>query len=182
MSSSSCTEVSGLSLLNLYRLLVTAFVLVVLSTSPIVLSAESALATPTPVGEYRASGSAAVPDNLIEIEPRLSEEAVRENAGLGYDIASDDAVAARATTVASKIEGQLAKRGWSRSSVDDAISNPTRTVSTRDTRHLPGGGRNNDPATAYYSRDGGYVVRNDRTGDVVQVSNRNNLNWRAPWD
>ncbi|MCP5339423.1 MAG: hypothetical protein H7A14_07430 [Sinobacteraceae bacterium] len=90
--------------------------------------------------------------------------------------------AARATSVGATIEGQLAKRGWSRSSVDDAISNPTRTVATRDTRHLPGGGRNNDPATAYYSRDGGYVVRNDRTGDIVQVSNRNDPHWSAPWD
>jgi hypothetical protein len=90
--------------------------------------------------------------------------------------------AARVTTVSPKIEGQLPKRGWSRASIDDAISNPVRTVSTRDTRHMPGGGRNNDPATAYYSRDGGYVVRNDRTGDVVQVSNRMDPNWRAPWD
>ena len=90
--------------------------------------------------------------------------------------------AARATTFGTKIEGQLAGRGWSRSAVDDAIRNPTRTVATRDTRHLPGGARNNDSATAYYSRDGGYVVRNDRTGDVVQISNRNDPNWRAPWD
>jgi guanyl-specific ribonuclease Sa len=46
--------------------------------------------------ENRASGSAAGLTTLIGIEPRLSEEAVRENAGLAYDLASDDAVAARA--------------------------------------------------------------------------------------
>ena len=45
--------------------------------------------------ENRASGSASDPNNLIGIEARLSEEAVRENAGLAYDLASDDAVAAR---------------------------------------------------------------------------------------
>jgi RHS repeat-associated protein len=43
-------------------------------------------------------------------------------------------------------------------------------------------GRMNDPATAYYSREGGYVVRNDRTGDIVQVSDRNDPDWVAPWD
>ena len=105
--------------------------------------------------------------------------------GRGATVAEKGAAvgtAARTTTVASKIEGQLAKRGWSRSSVDDAISNPTRTVRTADARHLPGGGRNAEPATAYYSRDGGYVVRNDRTGDIVQISNRNDPNWRAPWE
>jgi hypothetical protein len=30
--------------------------------------------------------------------------------------------------------------------------------------------------------EGGYVVRNDRTGDIVQVSDRTDLGWRAPWD
>jgi hypothetical protein len=40
----------------------------------------------------------------------------------------------------------------------------------------------NDPATVYYSARGGYVVRNNRTGDIVQISNRLNPNWRAPWD
>lgn len=46
--------------------------------------------------ENRASGSAAGLTTLIGIEARLSEEAVRENVGLAYDLASDDAVAARA--------------------------------------------------------------------------------------
>jgi hypothetical protein len=76
----------------------------------------------------------------------------------------------------------MVKRGWSRGAVDNAISNPSRIVTTRDTRHLPGGGRMDDPATAYYGKDGGYVVRNDRTGDIVQVSDRTDTNWRAPWD
>jgi len=47
--------------------------------------------------ENRASGSAAGLTTLIGIEPRLSEDAVWENAALDYDIASDDAVAARGT-------------------------------------------------------------------------------------
>ncbi len=57
-----------------------------------------------------------------------------------------------------------------------------RTVATRDVRHIPGGTRLDEPATAYYHPDGGYVVINDRTGAVVQVSNRNKRLWRAPWD
>lgn len=39
-----------------------------------------------------------------------------------------------------------------------------------------------DPATGYYIRDGGYVVRNERTGDIVQVSDRNSSDRKAPWD
>lgn len=47
--------------------------------------------------ENRASGSASDLTKLVSNEARLSAEAVRENIALGYDIASDDAVAARRT-------------------------------------------------------------------------------------
>jgi hypothetical protein len=45
--------------------------------------------------QNRVSGSASDVTTLIELEARLSEEAVRENLAFGYDLASDDAVAAR---------------------------------------------------------------------------------------
>ncbi|WP_408981024.1 colicin E5-related ribonuclease [Pseudomonas sp. B21-017] len=32
------------------------------------------------------------------------------------------------------------------------------------------------------AKDGSYVVRNDRTGAIVQVSNKKDPNWVAPWD
>jgi len=60
------------------------------------LAAPPASAAVAAHAENRASGSAAGLTTLIGIEKRLSAEAVRENAGLDYDIASDDAVAARA--------------------------------------------------------------------------------------
>ena len=81
------------------------------------------------------------------------------------------------TSIATKIEGQLGKRGWTVEGVNDAIKNPVKTVKTTDTRNIPGGGKMNDPATKYYSKDGGYVIRNDKTGDIVQVSNRKDPNW-----
>ena len=57
----------------------------------------------------------------------------------------------------------------------------TRIKPTKDTRHLPDGSRMDDPATAYINEDGSYVVRNDRTGDIVQVSDRNAQNWKSPF-
>lgn len=86
------------------------------------------------------------------------------------------------TQFGAKIEGQLAKRGWTKDLVQSTIDNPSRTVPWQDTRHLPGGGTMSEPATAYYSQRGGYVVRNNRTGDIVQVSNRTDPGWKAPWD
>ena len=87
-----------------------------------------------------------------------------------------------ATNVGPKIESQLNARGWTRELLDEAIRNPSRKVTTRDTRFMPEGGQIDEPALAYYHKDGGYVVRNERTGDVVQVSNRNDEQWIAPWD
>jgi len=80
-----------------------------------------------------------------------------------------------------KIEKQLEKRGWSQESVDETIQNPDKTVSTRDTRWRPDGTQRNDSATAYIDKDGNYVVRNDVDGTIVQISDKFNPNWKAPW-
>lgn len=80
-----------------------------------------------------------------------------------------------------KIERQMGARGWSREAIADVINNPSRTAATRDTRWIRDGQRMNDPATAYLDRGGAYVVRNDVSGDIVQVSNRLDPNWKSPW-
>jgi hypothetical protein len=86
------------------------------------------------------------------------------------------------TSFGSHVEDQLATRGWTKRLVQSTIDDPGPTVATRDIRNLPGGGRMDDAATGDISRRGGYVVRNDRTGDIVQVSNRTKSGWSAPWD
>ncbi|WP_246118837.1 colicin E5-related ribonuclease, partial [Alkalibacillus haloalkaliphilus] len=85
-------------------------------------------------------------------------------------------------TYDSKIAKQMNNRGWNDNLIQNTLQNPHRTQVTRDTRYRPDGTRNNDPATAYIRDDGSYVVRNDRTGDIVQVSKRNDPNWVPPWD
>ena len=55
-------------------------------------------------------------------------------------------------------------------------------VVTKDPRFDPiSGTRLNDPATGYVAKDGSYVVRSDRTGAIVQISDNNDKNWVAPW-
>jgi hypothetical protein len=39
----------------------------------------------------------------------------------------------------------------------------------------------NDPATVYYHPEGGYVVRNNRTGDIVQIGDRFDPMWKTEW-
>lgn len=53
---------------------------------------------------------------------------------------------------------------------------------TRDTRNnLENGVWGDEPATAHVNGDGPYVGRNDRTGDVVQATDRANPNLKSPF-
>ncbi len=77
----------------------------------------------------------------------------------------------------------MVKRGSTTDSLEGVIASPSKTVVTKDTRFDPiSGTKLNDPETAYIAKDGSYVVRNDRTGAIVQVSDKNDNGWVAPWD
>ncbi|MGH3874387.1 MAG: colicin E5-related ribonuclease [Pseudonocardiaceae bacterium] len=83
------------------------------------------------------------------------------------------------TKYGNKITKQMQQRGWTPETVDETIRNPHRTVETIDERRRKDGTRNNDPATAYLNDDDSYVVRNNKTGDIVQVSDRTDPDWRS---
>jgi len=91
--------------------------------------------------------------------------------------------------ISKHIEDSMKQRGWSKEQIADTIKNAIRRIRNneitgerlKDTRNLPDGSKMNDPATAYVRKDGNYVVRNDRTGDIVQVSDTNNPSWKPPW-
>lgn len=67
-----------------------------------------------------------------------------------------------------KIEGQMNERGWTKESVEQTIKNPDKNAQAIDRR-----GGLNEPATAYFDKSGHYVVRNNKTGEVIQISNKN---------
>lgn len=77
----------------------------------------------------------------------------------------------------SKILGQMGPRGWTQATVEDTVDNP---VATHNVWDLTSGSP--QPATAYESSNGGYVVVNDATREVVQVSDVNNTNWKPVWN
>ncbi|HTW46261.1 MAG TPA: colicin E5-related ribonuclease [Acidobacteriaceae bacterium] len=68
--------------------------------------------------------------------------------------------------ITDKIRRQMAKRGWTEQSVDQTISNPIHTSPSQNMATM-------NSATAYFNSDGSYVVVDDGTDEVVQVSNRN---------
>ena len=71
----------------------------------------------------------------------------------------------------------MGPRGWSQELMDETIANPAATHpvwdSTTGTKRA---------ATAYARSDGSYVVVNDSTRAVVQVSDINNTGWKPVWE
>ena len=134
------------------------------------LAAPPASAAVAAHAENRASGSATAPNNLIGIEARLSEEAVRENAGLDYDIASDDAVAAKWTLgsgkSATKWANQMAKRGWSEKQIGEALS--TKGIPARNAVN-PG----NQATRHVHPETGQSVVIDNKTNEIIHVGGKN---------
>jgi len=57
-------------------------------------------------------------------------------------------------------------RGWTPESINATVNSPTKTGSTIN--HATG-----NPATAYFNEAGHYVVRDNVSGDLVQMSNQN---------
>ncbi|WP_319022350.1 colicin E5-related ribonuclease [Burkholderia sp. Z1] len=81
-------------------------------------------------------------------------------------------------TIDSKIGGQLEARGWTQKDVQTVVSEGPvgTTMDNRSAGKTPDGLPRNDPASVYGSKNG-YVVVNDRTGEVVQVSGKNDPGW-----
>jgi RHS repeat-associated protein len=106
-----------------------------------------------------------------------------EIAGVAVSAGSGLAAKAGATvtvTVGKKIAKQLKPRGWTEKLIRKLVQKPARKGKTKDVRNRPDGTKESDNATVYYDKDGNYVVINDRTGEVVQVSNRKDPNWLPP--
>lgn len=72
-----------------------------------------------------------------------------------------------------KIAGQMPKRGWTVDSIRDLVKNPALSRSSPSIIHHANG----NPVTYFYRPDGHYVVIDDITGEVVQVSDTFDAGW-----
>jgi hypothetical protein len=66
---------------------------------------------------------------------------------------------------------QIARRGWTRTTINETVNNPltTRAAINR---------ANNNPATAFFNADGSHVIRDNITGELIQLSDRlNSSTW-----
>jgi hypothetical protein len=90
-------------------------------------------------------------------------------------VAAEDVTSSLSYT--TKITKQMGPRGWTEDSVADTVKNPAETHSVWD---FTTGDK--QPATACVQSGGGYVVVNDTTGEIVQVSDLGKANWKPVWD
>ncbi|MCL6600922.1 MAG: hypothetical protein K6T81_19630 [Alicyclobacillus macrosporangiidus] len=74
------------------------------------------------------------------------------------------------SNITPKIANQMGRRGWNEDSIHDTVNNPH---TTRPATNKANGNR----ATAYFNEDGSYVVRDNETKDIIQVSDRNDPKW-----
>jgi hypothetical protein len=72
--------------------------------------------------------------------------------------------------ISQNISNQMEKRGWTKESIQNTVDDPYTTRAAMNKA-------NGNPATAYYNEDGSYVVTDDVTNDVVQISDQFDTNW-----
>jgi len=95
------------------------------------------------------------------IKPKVIKKVVAEGAGKAEIKFGSD------TKSAQKLSNQMTQRGWTESTVRDTVSssNITRVSTNKAT---------GNPATVYYNKAGGYVIVDNTTKAVVQVSDNIN--------
>lgn len=91
----------------------------------------------------------------------------------GSGAKGDQIVFGSDTKSATKLNNQMTKRGWTESTVRDTVSNSyTKRVSVNKAT--------GNSATVYYNKAGGYVIIDDVTNAIVQVSDNINPSTWAP--
>ena len=72
--------------------------------------------------------------------------------------------------ITPKIAAQMARRGWSEELIHSVVNSPfaVRTAVNRATGHA---------ATAFFTKEGFYVVKDNITNEVIQISNRLDPGW-----
>ena len=92
------------------------------------------------------------------------------NAGIEYEGGSKAIKYGSDTKTETKLSNQMNKRGWTKESVQNTVDSP---YTTSPSKNLA----TQNSATAYYNKDGSYVILDDVTNEVVQISNCNDPNW-----
>jgi hypothetical protein len=112
---------------------------------------------------------------LVVVGP-LAEGATAARGAVAVEAVGEGATAS-GLSISEKIARQMGPRGWSESLEKEVLEEPVTTHSVWD---FTSGSR--QAATAYVRSDGAYVVINDETRAVVQISDINKVGWKPVWE
>ncbi|RKP51963.1 colicin E5-related ribonuclease, partial [Pararobbsia silviterrae] len=113
------------------------------------------------VQETAAHSPESVPSNAV------ASSEIAQNSDQKPNIVIDD-----------KIRNQLEQRGWTEQDIQAAVNDGSvgTTMDKRSSSKTSDGTTRNDTASVYGSKNG-YIVVNDRTREIVQISEKNNPHW-----
>ncbi|EAG4184192.1 transposase [Listeria monocytogenes] len=93
----------------------------------------------------------------------------RKKAREGH-IKSDNIKFGSSVKSTKKVNNQMKKRGWSEESVKSVVDHP-------HTTRKSGNKSTGNDATVFYDKDGSYVIIDDKTKEIVQISDKFDKNW-----
>ncbi|EAG9432584.1 transposase [Listeria monocytogenes] len=93
----------------------------------------------------------------------------RKKAREGH-IKSDNIKFGSSVKSTKKVNNQMKKRGWSEESVKSVVDYP-------HTTRKSGNKATGNDATVFYDKDGSYVIIDDKTKEIVQISDKFDKNW-----
>ena len=89
----------------------------------------------------------------------------------GSKISGKSVVAGKASfNITDKFSKQMGKRGWTQGVLTSTVKKP---YTTRSAINKATGNK----ATTYFNKDGSYVVKDNNTRNIIQVSNRKDHKW-----
>jgi len=126
---------------------------------------DKAIASDSAVGEYKE-------DMILGALPGFT--ILKAPKWLKWLFSGKKAVVAKTSSIFSHITPKIAKqmggRGWTKELIHGTVNSPftTRAATNRATGNA---------ATAFFTKEGAYVVRDNVTGQIIQVSNRLDPRW-----
>ncbi|EHY61833.1 putative transposase [Listeria monocytogenes FSL J1-208] len=93
----------------------------------------------------------------------------RKKAREGH-IKSDNIKFGSSVKSTKKVNNQMKKHGWSEESVKSVVDHP-------HTTRKSGNKATGNDATVFYDKDGSYVIIDDKTNEIVQISDKFDKNW-----
>jgi hypothetical protein len=106
------------------------------------------------------------------LKGQYAENKYRYNGG--NELQNEELIAEGASSIFSqitpKITAQMARRGWTKELIHDVVNNPfaMRIAKNRATGNY---------ATAFFTSEGYYVVKDNVTNEIIQISNRLDPGW-----